>query len=412
MSDFIIANTETNSSADNRVTGSRTDSKFAQDVAVISGLLQSANNTTTTPLSSGATYTGTGEQNNYPQVGVSLKTDNSGVLYFDFSNDGTNWDSTFPVQGFSVASGIHEFHTAVKLGRYFRCRLVNDTEAQTYLRLYTYYGMNFVPSVAPLNQSLGLDSDAQNVRPTDFEDEVVIGRRSGVTAFAKFGYRSGLTSAGGEQTIWATTGNFTPLTSAETFTITYNSTTDGEGTTGALSLYIQYIDANGLPAVLNHVLGSTGSDVTIITGLGINRVAVSSSGSANTNTNDISITATTATTTQSVIPALNGVSQQCVYFVGSNSNAVAKFLWINVNKTSGGGTPRVTIKGYVYNRNVATRFEVFRYTIDTNSENTMILHEPIGFALSPTDILEFVADTDTNNTIVNLRFSLNEYKIN
>lgn len=41
----------------------------------------------------------------------------------------------------------------------------------------------------------------------------------------------------------------------------------------------------------------------------------------------------------------------------------------------------------------------------------MAITEPVGFALSPTDVLYFVADTDTNDTVVNFRFSLNEYKI-
>ena len=132
--------------------------KRAQDVFVRGGTIQSSTdyNSSTTPLGSGETFTGNGEQNTFPQVGVMVKTDNSGVLYFDFSGDGVNWDSTFPVAGFQVASGIPEFHTAVKLGRYFRVRFVNDSGAQTYLRLFTYYGMNFIPSNSPLNQSIGI----------------------------------------------------------------------------------------------------------------------------------------------------------------------------------------------------------------------------------------------------------------
>ena len=52
-------------------------------------------NTTTTPLASGATYNGTLELNGAPWVQVSLETDNTGTLYFDFSNDGSNI-TTFP----------------------------------------------------------------------------------------------------------------------------------------------------------------------------------------------------------------------------------------------------------------------------------------------------------------------------
>lgn len=62
-------------------------------------------NTTTTPLSTGATFTGSAELNTFPDVGVSCHTDGGGTLYFDFSNDGTNWN-TFPTAGFTVVANI------------------------------------------------------------------------------------------------------------------------------------------------------------------------------------------------------------------------------------------------------------------------------------------------------------------
>lgn len=120
-------------------------------------------NSSTSILSNGATYTGTAELNKMPDVMVSCKTDKDGVLYFDFSNDGTNWD-TFPTNGFTVTANVHEFHTAVKGGRYFRVRLTNDSGAdQTYLRLYTYYG-SFRQGNLPLNQSVSSDADSTIVR--------------------------------------------------------------------------------------------------------------------------------------------------------------------------------------------------------------------------------------------------------
>ena len=103
----------------------------------------SEGNTSLTPLATGATFTGTGELNNYPDVMVSLTTDNNGTLFFEFSVDGTNW-GVFPVEGFEVTAGIHEFHTAVKGPRYFRVRFVNSTGTPTYMRLYTYYGVFWV----------------------------------------------------------------------------------------------------------------------------------------------------------------------------------------------------------------------------------------------------------------------------
>jgi len=387
--------------------------QYAKRALMSGSSIESSGNSSTTALTSGATFTGTGEINSMPQVGVMVKADNSGTLYFDFSNDGTNWDSSFPPAGFKVASGIAEFHTAVKLGRYFRVRFVNDAGAQSYFRLKTYYGSGFVPSVSPTNQPVAIDNDALVVRPTIPEDEVVIGQRSGVSHFTKFGYREGLTDANGEETVWATTGNFTPLASgeAQTFTIAYDNTDDGATASGATSLFIDYIDENGLGSEATHVLGSDGSDVTSFSGLGINRVSVASNAGTGSNGNDITFTATTAGTTQAFIPTGNSVTQQAIFFVDSNSYAVAKFLWINVNKLSGGGSPRLTVKGYAYNRNVATTYEVFRVLIDTSTDSIVTLNEPVGFRLTPTDVLYFVVDTNTNNAQIDLRFSVREYKI-
>lgn len=151
----------------------------------INGGIQSDGNTTTTPLTGGATFTGTAEQNSFPDVMCSCYSDTAGTLYFDFSVDGTNW-RTFPTGGFAVAAGIHEFHTAVKGPRYFRARFVNGSSAQSAFQLYTYFGQYRQPS-APLNQPLGLDSDAILVRPTYPWLDIGRGLVSGMQVVKKFG---------------------------------------------------------------------------------------------------------------------------------------------------------------------------------------------------------------------------------
>lgn len=371
----------------------------------------SAGNSTTSTLAGDATFTGTAELNDFPHVGVMCKSDVAGTLYFDFSNDGTNWDSTFPVNGFECGAGVSEFHTAVKLGRYFRVRYVNGSDAQSYLRLTTYYGNGFVPSVAPLNQIAGLDQDAIFTRSTVAEDEVALGRRSGVTRWNKWGYNTDVDTAN-EEILASFGGDFVPLTSAETFDISYDGTsggsTDGTGTTGATELTFFYIDANGLPAIATHTLGTDGSDTTAFSGLGINRVAVSASGSNNTNASDIDITATTAGTNQAQITAGAGTTQQCLFFVGSNHTAILKGILLNMLRLSGGGEVRATFKGIVYNRAVDTQYEVFRVLLDTRINNLADIKQE--FKLNATDVFWLTVDTDTNNTIADGRFTLNEYQ--
>lgn len=384
--------------------------------AILPGAIKSAVgiNSSETALAGSATFTGTAENPVADGVAVSCKTDAAGTLYFDFSGDGTNWE-TFPTAGFTVAADIHEYHTAKLNGRSFRVRLVNDSGAQSYLRLYTYYGTHSAPN-APANQSLGRDVDANTVRIyADPQDEIVLGQRTGVRSYTKFAYLPDIDTT--DNAIVITADPAKPalpevLITAETFSIAYDDVNDGAGSNGALTLYFDYIDANGKPAQASHTLDGTTPDTTAFSGLGINRVAVSSSGSTDTNSGAITITSSTTGGVQAYIPAGEGVTQQAIYHTPSNAQAVAKFLFFNVNKLSG-ANPKVTIKGWAHNRAVDTKFEVFRYIMDTGVENHVAINEPIGFRLSAGDILYFTASTDTSNTVVGaMRFSLNEYTNN
>lgn len=92
-------------------------------------------------------FIGQKELNSYPDVMVSFKCDTTGVLYFDFSNNSTDWD-TFPTSGYTVSSNSHQFQTGVKSRRYFRVRFENSSSsATTSLRIYTYYGSSHMNTV-------------------------------------------------------------------------------------------------------------------------------------------------------------------------------------------------------------------------------------------------------------------------
>lgn len=370
--------------------------------------IASEGNTSLIPLATGATFTGVGELNNHPDVMVSLKTDNGGTLFFEFSVDGTNWD-VFPIEGFEVTAGIHEFHTAVKGPRYFRVRFVNSTGTPTYMRLYTYYGVFRAPST-PLNSALHIDSDGIATRPTDFQDEVKRGMRIGITGWNKFGYRLAVPN-NTTACIWPATPLLpTFLTSASTFTITYNSGTDGAGTTGATELVVIYIDADGLPATSTHTLGSDGSDVTSFSGLGINRCAVTTAGSAGFNTNDITITATTGASVQAVLPAEGSITQQAIFHIGSNHVAVSPWLTLEISSVN--KSKEAAFFGYLWNRSSGVRTEVYRGFIDRSFELHRQVFDPIKFRLEPNSVLYFVAATTGHSSAMDLfcRFSLNEYQ--
>lgn len=369
-------------------------------------------NSTTTVLGASGTFTGTWELNTFPDVMINCFADVTGSLFIEFSNDGTN-AITDPSLGFSIGPSVNEKHIVPKGPRYFRVRYINDSTAQTTFRLYTYYG-DFKANRASLNERIGRDADSNVTRPTSYQDEVSRNLRSGVSQTNKFAYRDDVDTTDGDAMIIAddTTNTPTILTSADTFGITYNSGTDGDSTTGALSLLFTYLDANQNQTTAIHTLGSTGSDTTSFSGLGINRVVVLSSGSANVNTDDITITATTGGSVQAFIPAGVSVTQQLLFHVPTNSSGVSKFIFLSAVKLSGGGgAPRVTFKVFVYNRGVSTQYEVFRYLMDTDVENSRSIVDPVNFPFSAGDVFWVTAATDTNNTSVSARLSLNVYAV-
>ena len=225
----------------------------------------------------------------------------------------------------------------------------------------------------------------------------------------KFGYNVDIDTAS-EEVIASFGGAFDPSTSvmssAQTFTIAYNNTTDGSSGTGARMLLISYIDENNTAQDGYHVLGSSGSDTTSFTGLGVNRAVVVQLGGDLYNNNDITITATTDATTQAQIPAGKSVTQQCIYHTPINRTLNLNFLKVSTLKLSGGGgSPRVNVIGYSYSRVTGGRYAVLDVEIDTSIENNLVLRLPEPITFTGREVIYFEATTDVNNTKVSLRFS-------
>lgn len=238
-------------------------------------------NSSITPLSGGVTFTGTAEQNDFPDVMVSCYSDVAGTLYFDFSVNGTDW-RTFPTNGFKVAAGIHEFHTAVKGPRYFRVRFVNGSSAQSTFQLYTYYGEFRQPS-SPLNQAYGLDADSTIVRNNFAWLDMSRGLITNMSDFKKFGRN---TAVGTSYVPIALSGVYqSPLsTSATTLRIkSGGNANDTAAGSGAREITLQGLDEN-----FNEVTetvstnGSSASSATTTTFTRLYRAWVSKSGTHGT----------------------------------------------------------------------------------------------------------------------------------
>jgi len=370
---------------------------------VLSGSIESSLNMSTDATTAGGTYIGTAEMNDAPDVLVVVKTDQNGVLYCEFSPDGTNWDTSLSFN--YNTERINPPHVLVKAARYFRVRFENTSGSdQTYFRLNCYYG-SFNKLTAPINGTLAENYDALVVRTTDYHYEVALGKRQGSKTWNKWGYNGDLDT--GTETIWTQGGLFVPLSIATTLDVVSTSVNDTDGGSGANSVVIYGIDENYEEQIEVVTLNGITPVSTVGTYFGVNRVAIYLAGSLQINDGTINIDDGTP---QAQIPAGEGSTQQAIYHTQANHTALTDWLSINVNKISGGSSPRVTIKGWVFSRVSNAKYEVFRASIDTDVENYLQISPSQPFVVGEKSVLYFEATTNTNNTVVNCRFSLIEQR--
>ena len=276
----------------------------------------STDNTTTTPLASGATYIGTGEQNDLPQVGVYCFSDTAGTLFFDWSVDGTNWHR-FPTAGFTVEANIPEFHTAVKLGRYFRVEFLNSASVQSTFRLTTYFGSNFLPSNSPINSAFKSDADATLVRTSsDYLLDVARNFVGGHKGIHKFGNNPAIGASSTEDIIFQ--GTIEWLQAATTVRIkSGGNTNDTAAGSGAQQVIIEGLDEDWNEASETLATnGSSASSATTTTFIRINRAYVGNVGTySGSNTGSIVIENSAGGTDLMTIEADRGQTQSSAYTI-------------------------------------------------------------------------------------------------
>jgi hypothetical protein len=312
-------------------------------------------NVTTTALGSNGTYTGAWEQNNHPDVLVSCITDVAGTLYFDFSVDGVNVN-TFPTNGFTVDAGTHEFHSAIKGPRYFRVRYVNGSGAQSYFRLYTYFGA-FRQISAPLNQQTSIDADAILVRDSYDPLEAAQGKITGVAALNKFGQapdgvQTTATDVGARADATPTQQIWLAPTAARVHAIVSSSTSDDGNPVGVGARTIR------IYGLTSWTTAETSEDITldgttpvntVNSYVIINRMKVLTSGATSINVGTITATAAVDGTVTALILAGKGQTQQAIFGLpsiqtlylttfdfsvhdpGTTAKAVDCFLLVNEN---------------------------------------------------------------------------------
>jgi hypothetical protein len=363
-------------------------------------------NSSTTPLNAGATFTGEWvDVSAFSTVTVAISTDQHCTYVAQFSPDGTNIDS--PLTRYYVVGKINAPDPFVVLRKYFRLVITNTSASnQTYLRAQSMAGSQVPTLNIPTDAVMSQRYASISVRPSSYPAEAVLGLRQGITAWQKFGYNSDLDIADGERTIWDyKAAGLTPLTTARTLSLVSSSANDAAAGTGLRTCVIYGIDANRAAASEVVTLNGTTPVVTSGTWLGVNRIAPASAGTGLTNAGNITVTATTDATVQAYIPAGKGTTQQAFFFVPANTKFLTDWLTISAARLSGGTAPRITVIAYVRDFTAGVRYEIGRWLIDTVVVNDVELKPPQPFLIPGSCLLEFVASTDTNNATVSLRFA-------
>ena len=295
-------------------------------------------NSTSTPLTAGATFTGEWEQcYHWSMFSVGVNTDLDGTLKMQFSSDKVNLDSSLT---YAIEVGVFEPPHKLEIFRAFcRVTFTNDgATTQSYLRLQTLYGAKGVP-VSPLNLMVDKDADAAVVR--SISDELLIseGLLHGYSITLKFGRNPSISTGTVPEDVWNGGGVYTGFPAvSEKVEVLSSDAADDLTLTGCEKLKIFGLDASGNEQ--NEEITMDG--VTPVDSVGtysrVNRAyCTQSANGANTAFNIGTITVRHTTTTANVFMVISigsGQSQLAYYTVPAGRQAFIRGINFLVNKSN------------------------------------------------------------------------------
>lgn len=296
------------------------------------GGYKSTSNSSTTPLTGGATFTGTVETNNSLDLMLSCKADQDGTLYVDFSNDGgASYPSTV---SFAVAANSHEFHVLLKGPRSFRVRYVNGSAAQSSFDLSVYCG-NFRQPNSPLNAVISQDADALITRSIGEEVAISRGLFAGYMVVNKFGRNSDIDTGSVPEDIWNGGGVYAgfPTGSPEEFQIVLSDAADIGGV-----ITFTYLASSTATEYSTATVTTTGTSTnTGVTGWRMHTANWSSGSSTGFNAGTVTIRhRTTTSNIFCVMPIGRSQTNVAGYTVPAGSTAYVRRLFCRViGATSG-----------------------------------------------------------------------------
>ena len=364
-------------------------------------------NSSIVALDNGGVFTGRWvDVTGFPAVSVAVKTDQNGVLTVQYSPDCSNADST--LTRYYRTNQIEPPHVFLNARRCLRVTFTNNSGSnQTYFRMQSSLLDTSGQLNAPIDSTLSQDFDAISVRPTDYHYEVALGRRQGASLWNKFGYNLDIDTATDPEIIAAWGGTFQYLTSGETIDIVSSDAgDDGDPAgTGARQVIIWGIDENWDEQIEVVTLDGTTTVTTTSQWIGINRVSIYLAGSGLKNAGTVTVTASSSGYTMAQMPASQGTTQQCLFYVPQNHQWLSGWLLFDVFKFSGGSAPDVEIKGIVYSDVANSEFEVYRGSIDGSVNPVLEITPSYPFVIGEKSIIWFTAETSTNDTEAKCRIS-------
>lgn len=303
---------------------------------VITGTVDTGNSTTT-PLLSAATFTGTSRDvSAYSSVIVSCLADVAGTLYIEFSINGTNWDSSL---SFTVSAATNEVHRVTVTRQYFRIRYVNNGTNQTYFRLQTLIGSQSALS-SGLNAVVQQDADSLVVRNIDSEIDIANSKYVGYSIVNKAGINTDIDTGSIPEDIWDVGGTYTgfPNTSGETISVLSSSATDTNGNaSGAWTVRITGLDADYNTQSETFTLNGTTPVTGALTFTRVHTAQVVTSGTSNSVFNVGTITVRHTTTTANVFLSIRPGTNQSncsAYTIPAGYTAFMRTITTNILSAS------------------------------------------------------------------------------
>ena len=250
-------------------------------------------------------------------------------------------------------------------------------------------------------------SQKQNIEKlvVNYNERVALGLQEGATTWNKFGYNEDVDGALTE-VVAEFGGAFAQnIGTAETLNIVSSSTDNATGGTGLRTAVIFGVDDDWNEITDVVAMNGTTPVTSNLAFRGVNRMTIYQSGSALSNVGAIAATSSSGGITMATMPAGQGTTQQCIFYVPAGKTFLASWIYLSALKKSGSGTAEITFKAFVYADVVGAQFEVYRDTIDLTVRDHIQLSPPEPFPITEKSIFWIEADSDSANTSVRCRFS-------